>query len=447
MALLFICLTILLYLFSSLTVNNNIAKAFFILIGGYWCLSLIISISDPFQLYPVNDYTYFLICSGFTFFFIGFDVTIKKNKYHLQNFTLMDVESVVHSTFFRVCFAGSFILIAVLTFTQYQLLQAQGGQLGSVKLDFFELIFNSNSLLYLIYQAFVMPFFYILCVLFPILVFKKGEKKEILIIVLYLLMFSFVGGKRGYFAIVFEIFLIILISLRLSDKKKVFTFNSRLVVGMFSIGLLVYFGAAYMTALGSGSELNMEKLSKSGSKNAENIIIYNIGAYRAFQYALDKDYVDRTGGYKLGRATLGGFVDYYGASIIHGFDPSIDRISYETARVLQENGIRVGKTTDFNFLYTAFMYFYFDFGPIGVFLFSFLFGIFVAGCLNLYTKYRTFGSLCIVGYLFYCCILFSQSWFFSTISAQPTLLLMYLLHRLELNYKRISVSNLIAYKN
>lgn len=413
-------------------VKDRASKLFFLIVGSYWCISLIISLFDPFELYPVSVYAYFLLCLGYSFFFIGYAFKIRGVDRVVNSNKPCSALLLLNSKLLRFVYLLSFGLLVYLAVTQWKLIVLQGA-LGSLKLDFFELVFNNNSILYFSYQAFIFPLFHFSCFLLAYLILDKGiySKKYILFLAAYALIFSFIGGKRGYFLVMIEYFLIVFILLNMAFKKVRFfsIVKSSLIITIPS--LFIVLGAAFMTGLTSGTDMDKDRMHEASSSNAKNFIVYTIGAYRAFDYALNHNYLDNAGGYTLGRATFGGAIDYYGSGIFSRLGLPIEPVRAKTMSTLQDADLTIGNGTDFNFLYTSFMYFYYDFGIIGIALFSFLFGMFTRGSLKGYFRNRTIGALGLICFLFIACMQFCQNWFNIALSTQPTLLLFYILDKFE----------------
>ena len=405
---------------------SKLERYFYFLTGGYMCITLCISLFNPYNLYKVSTSTYLLICFGFVSFWLGY---ICNNRYYrriIKN-TSYQFETLMSSNKLRIAVIISYAIMIYLSVIQFFIILAQGALL-SLKVDFFEMVFDNNSILYFFYQCLAFPVFYLSSIVFSYVYINRGFSKKLIIYLIYVIMFCYVGGKRGYFQTFFEIYIITYILSKLElgyNVRQMITSSYKAII----ILLMVIVGAAYMTSLSSGEDLSQDKLLESSDKNAKNLIIYNIGAYRAFDIALKSDYVGKSGGFHYGLATLGGCVEYYASNSLTRLGVPVETVRASTMTFLQNEEIRIGQDTDFNFLYTSFMYFYYDFGIIGIMLFSFLFGYFVRLCINIYKSDKSVGSFCLVCYMFISCILFPAGWFNVALSAQPTLLLFYFIRK------------------
>lgn len=427
---LIVTLICLLFIFLFKNIKFRLDRLFYMLLGGDFCISLIISLFNPFDLYPVSTTSYLYICIGYACFFIGYCVNrtqiMRRNKIPLNQMVVL----LLKNRLFWVIYIVSMALVLYLSFTQWQLIMLQGA-IGNLKVDIFELLFNNNSALYFIYQVLAFPTFFLSVVLFSYLLINKGEKKHILLFFIYAVVFSFVGGKRGYFAMMFEFYVIVLCVTKINSGEGIKSLVKS-SYKIFGIALFVYIGAAFMTSLTGGDYSEKERLRESGEENAKNVVIYTVGAYRAFDFAMNQNYVDKAGGYSWGACTFGGAVEYYGTGILQRLGLPIQTVRARTMNLLQETEIMVGKDTPFNFAYTGFMYFFFDLDLFGIIIFGYLFGWFVRYCLRCFQNDGTVGSLGLICYMFISTLALTGSWFNVELYAQPTLLLFFYLRKQQL---------------
>lgn len=430
MSTLIVTFTCLIFLLMYKNIKVRLDRLFYTLLGGYFCVSLIISLLNPYDLYPVSTTSYLYICIGYACFFIGYSANrtqiMRRNKLPLDQM----VVELLNSRLFWVVYIVSMALVLYLFFTQWQLILLQG-TIGSLKVDMFELLFNNNSALYFIYQVLAFPTFFLSSVLFPYLLINQGNKKHILLFFVYTVVFSFVGGKRGYFAMMFEFYVIVLFVNKIISGEGVRSLVKS-SYKIFGIALFVYIAAAFMTSLTGGDYTDKDRLQESGEENAKNVVVYAVGAYRAFDIAMNQNYVEKAGGYTWGACALGGAVEYYGTGILQRLGLPIQTVRARTMNLLQETEIMVGKETSFNFAYTGFMYFFFDLGIFGIIIFGYLFGWFVRYCLRCFHNDGTVGSLGLICYMFISTLALIGSWFNVELYAQPTLLLFYYLRKQQL---------------
>lgn len=423
------------FLFTS-RIAGKLARLYISTILVWWFLPIIISITNPFGLYPVSLETYLIVLIGSFFFVIGFVFTKQRNKVYSKYVLLDRIEDLFNKRIFLVLYFIGLVFIGSLGVVQWKLVEMQGG-MGNLKIDFFELIFNRNSTLFFIYQILLVPMFYILSMITAVYLINGVLSKKVLLMLLYVIIFSYVGGKRGYFAIFLQYFIIAYI-IRISIQK--YNHLKKIPIGKLGIiAIIILIGAAYMTAAGKAQDTSKKDvITEALSENAENLIIYQIGPYRALEYAINNDYLNKYGAYTYGRSSLGGIIDYYGCSILKMVGINITQSRALSMSPLQENSINVGTFREWNFSYTSFYYFLFDFGWVGIVIFPLLFGMFVRFSINLFETTRTIGSLCLIGYLFIACLQFQASWFYIQLYALPIILICFIMARIELRNRALN---------
>ena len=436
MSILFVFITCVIFCITTSVIKMKLDKTINVVLGVIFCASLIVSLFNPYDLDSVGNYAYLLLCIGYCAYFIGYaSKSMIKTGHHYNGLTtsLTFLKRKRFKILFFICFAILFSLAS----TQWRLILFQQG-LGSLKVDMFELIFENNSTLYFFYQAILFPLFHLSCILCGFLFLTKGSKKLVILFFLYALVFAFIGGKRGYFAILLEYFFIILLILKsLNGKGLLSVLKSS--YKLLGVGLVAYILAAIMTSLASGGIfLETDDIKESGNENAKNLVVYTVGAYRAFDQGINGNYIDKADGYQLGRATLGGCLDYYMSGIMHRIGFPVESVRAHTMNQLQEDSIMIGRDTSFNFAYTGFMYFFFDFGVVGVIFFSFFYGRFVRFIVISFRSSKTIGMLAMLCFIFLSAFQITGSWFNIELSAQPTLLFFLFLSRMELKYRIVN---------
>lgn len=426
-------------------IKDRLSRLFGGLIFSYWFLALFISQFNPLGLYAVSGMTNVLIILGTICFILGYSAIpseqFKKNTQYGSDYVYghLDVDYILKNRYIWIIFLICLYLIIDTARRQWAVILLQGG-LGNLKLDVFDLVFSNNHILYLVYQVIMFPIFHICCAVLSFLILNyrgKSDIKYILIIALYILAFCFVGGKRAYFLTFFFYFIFILglsssYVVRVS-KQKGFMKKAILPISLFFV--LTFSGMTIMTSLGGGTDIDKDRASEVGSNLLKQFVTYSIGSIRAFDIALDKDYLNEAGGYLYGRASLGGALDYYSCSLLNRLGINAVSARAKTMSKLQDTEIIIGKDTSFNYAYTSFMYFYYDFGFIGILFFSFLYGYFVRYLILKLSKYRTVGAMAVVGFQLFVCIQYLQFWGYIALYAQPILLYCYIAHKNEIKQK------------
>ena len=261
-------------------VRGQLQKLFLLVIGLLWAGLIGFSLTNPFDLYRVSTLSFFYIVVGFSMIMIGYiSYNPKQNNSIIgQTDISKNIERVCNNKRIRFIFLGSLGAIAYLAISQWQLIILQAG-LGNLKLDFFELVFNNNHILFFVYQVLLSPLFFLCCVLLAYQILEKKWNLKTLFLGLYVFLFCFIGGKRGYFSIVFIFFFFNYLIFRFSRFNK--RTRKKLPVKAFvAIGLIVGLGASLMTAVGSGgTEANKDDINDAIQNLKENIFVYNIGSF------------------------------------------------------------------------------------------------------------------------------------------------------------------------
>jgi len=139
--------------------------------------------------------------------------------------------------------------------------------------------------------------------------------------------------------------------------------------------VLAVFVMGYLTSLRDGdSEVDISNVRTGVERFSEQVIVYNTGSFRAFEYGIQNGYLERIGPL-FGRGAFAAVED-----LISTFFAALGRKPFETsndllARWLQDVQISIGVDRYFNYAYTQSFIFYLDFGFLGIALFSFLFGL------------------------------------------------------------------------
>ena len=130
----------------------------------------------------------------------------------------------------------------------------------------------------------------------------------------------------------------------------------------------------------------------------ENALLSITQPVSGLDYALDHNYLKRVGGYNWGGMTLTSiqrFVNPFFRKLGMGFEVSASKLTFK-----QEEYIDIGYTRNQNALYTSVLWYFLDFGWLGVFLFPFLFGIGVRKVIKLLYKYQTVVLAILLGFFF-----------------------------------------------
>lgn len=420
-----------------LSIRVRFTRFFILVIMLIFVTPLIISLFNPFGLFEVSSTVYTIAAFGYLSILFGFVTKRGMVKPQTNENYIESIEHFLSNKKFVIIYLLALGTLISLASTQWLMIAVLGG-MGNLKLDVFEIVFGGNSALYFFYMVLLVPLFHLSSVTLALLIFNNKFNLYTLTLFIYSFVFCFIGGKRGYYAIMLEYFIIAYILHRLLMPKQTIRKKKMPVIKLSIFVLVIFGGAGLMTTIGrSGTDADKDALVDGMLENAENFIKYQIGPYRALDYAIQHDYIEKYGGYTLGRATFGGMIDYYGCGLLSRMGIPCTQVRALAMSPLQENSIVIGKDTEWNFSYTSFYYFLFDLGIFGVLIFSFLFGKFIRYSLNLFYKKQTLGSMVLLGYVFIACVNFSGSWFNVELYTQPAIILFIWLSKYEKRYASI----------
>lgn len=372
---------------------------------GYWSLSLVLSTFNPSRLYDVSASTYFILLLHLLLFVVGFSIIPPKSfKVHL-NAGRYDVSSICNSWLFWVLFLVIVLFGVHLLITQSAVLAFYST--GNIKTDKLELLFEGSRLKYYFYDLICTPFFYFSMALFSYLLFYQKRMIHVKLALLTLIIiYSFIGGGRATVMLIVFFLLFFYFS-----GNRIHTSNSEVtpikitlksfLLGFLIVGVIVS-GMVYVTYIGQHglNGVDIQEFQETSGEFANQIIVYSLGPFRAFDYALNHPLLYFNSGYHFCRVTFSG-LDYF-LSLVSGvlgfpFTP-INTISLS---ILQGNDIMVGHDLGFNFAYTSVIFPYMDLGIAGVCIYGLLFGYLSRKFILLSYKKSSFYYLALLGFVFY----------------------------------------------
>lgn len=195
---------------------------------------------------------------------------------------------------------------------------------------------------------------------------------------IYVVLYSTIGGGRLQFMTIGYYFLGILILANLLQSAKV-GFNAKYVIStklklLIPCAVIALVVAMSMTtALRNGySGLSSEAFKEGGKELGNSFCEYSVGPIVAYDLAMTDRNINKN---KLhyGAATISGF-DYLLFIIFHRFGIKEYSSYHTTTTVLQNEYAKIAPDRGWNYAYTSCMYYYYDFGLIGVLFLPFIFG-------------------------------------------------------------------------
>ena len=363
-------------------INGNFFshKVFKILVRS-WLLVLSLAFLNTYKLYDLSFHVFILFSVFILFYFFGFFSI--KNKFS-ENLDLQEISESSQRFYNNNIFKFlSMIFLVVSIYYSYRFLSIYQGlsdiaDVRSVKYEIGGLFVNGYSAA--IYNYFVgsLIWFYKFTLAFTLVFGVRKYLAAFTFSILICLSYYFVGGGRNIVVevIVLYVFLDLLknSSIKINFLKNIFKYIILLFFSSISFVMGTYLRL-------SNEKFSKELLYKLFQESFDQIIIYITGSFRALDYAIN-NYNNLF--YGFGLYTFSSLEELiFNFLILFGFE--VKPSSYIIGEVLREP-ILIGNTQSFNALYTGIFPFYFDFGIIGVVIFSYLLGFISRYFINLYLE-------------------------------------------------------------
>lgn len=416
----------------------KLAKKISLVIYIEWLCLLIISLTNPKNLYPIDEITYLYLCLFPFMFLIGItsndankqynqktdfsNLTISFNRIATNKWLLFIV--VVADLLLFFIYQQSVTIINSMSALEYR---NNGGP---------QLIFDGNSLLGLLYSFIINPliFFSNLFLSF-LLLFNRKKNIPIILYAIFIILRSLIEGQRSglldlFFFIIFFVFCCSMFSIenKISSKKNK-PIKTFIVIGFLALSCLI--GISFMTnqRLTNNNEFNIENIISGIDETSTHIVTYSVGPFRALDYALKNDYVNNHfNGYKFGQSTLG-FIDYGIQLICKNIGINYEAGNKEVYSYLQNNWIRI--PSNFNFAYTAIFNFYVDFGFLGILFIPYILGLIFISLISKFNRYKNPILFIAIAYLFFITFNCYFTWRLYDLSALITICWIYLFYKIE----------------
>lgn len=383
----------------------------------WWFVLLVLSVINPYNVYPVSSYAYFLlllnlICSSFGFFFSGNKqeslVLSKRNSQLYDNYISLSRSKMykilliiigVFLGIFYLRYKNDLLLNGVTRYSYYHV--------GNVFLNSIELYF---------FQGIVTPLCnFILCYVALSIYFKKYLSITLIFAYVDAFLFTVLGSNRGTL-IILALCIFIALLYRSCDNNKKITLSIKkklsIVVTIVIVLLIVYFVMIYITAIRNGMNgFNIIDFENARQEFNKQIVIYNIGSFRAFSSTLQENgVVEKLGNYNILRGV------FYGVEeILFNILKFLGIPFYNEAPIISEinnflsDRILISNNMTYNALYTSIFYYYIDSGIIGIILYSFTFGAIGRWIIKLFQEKENIGMFFILMFWFYLIMLSNMS--------------------------------------
>lgn len=367
---------------------------------GYWFVALFLAVIQISGLYYTSNYTLTLLCLNVLSFISGF-LVLKINPHYAISVKQINVliEDLLQRPLFKYLLLGSTVLVLFLFSIYFQ------------RIMFYQSIYEVRDEYYdnELYGAwFTYLDSYLLWPLamlsIPVLGYSLVYKRNLYtyIIALYLLVYeSLSGGRGGYFVIILGLIFVLYCLLNIIKK------SPKTIVILSSVVFVILFIVSIITA-GRKGEIGMssETIREGVESTTYQVGVYTAAPVVAFDYSIKHNYSERIGGLKYGKLTLTSVIELYNlfASRVGLAIPMSD--IGNMVKIKQSEFIVVGKeeeiTSHYNALYTAALWFYLDYGIMGVIVLPFLLGILVRWIIKQTYNYLSIPMLtvCFVSYYY-----------------------------------------------
>lgn len=390
------------------------SKLFILSFQIIWCVVLVASTFQPYDLYLPDDYTYFLLITNVVCFSFGFMV-LKRFRGRILNLSSVDIaaDNLLKNIKFKilVIIAG---LISLYYFSIFQAALNVAGNLGEVRTEYYsgELLGPTYSV---INGVFLQP---MLIICYPLLGYALYRRNWMVVPVLLfmILINSLSGGRFGYVKIFYALIFFFGCVKRLNKKK---------IIGLSAGALLLFFSLAYVTAGRSDASGNtFDRIERGIDGTLEHITTYACGATVALDYSIEHDYTNQIDGHTYGTIT-GSSIVQVAYIICNKIGLPFEQPMEKLGKLKQNSYISVGKSRPFNALYTSVLFFYTDFGLLGVILIPFLLGMLCRFLIKKFLTYQTFPLLILITYCYILSMFSITDFNFTTYTSLFMVILLY----------------------
>lgn len=386
-------------------VKDSLSRGILLCFLGYWTISLITSLFNPSGLYNVSIRTYFILLVHLLMFILGYIVLPSSECVISSKAGRYSIDSICTSKLFWLLY-WSILIFGLITLINQRAALAFYTT-GNIKVDPMNLLFEGSRLRYYFYDLVCTPFYYFSMALFSFLViYQKRRRIEKIALFVLIIVYSLIGGGRvTIIMILFYLLFFFIAGDRISSsnyeiKKKRISIKTILLSTL--IVVFLFGGMAYVTYIGkNGLEgFGQKEFIETSNDVVDQLVVYSLGPFRAFDYALNHPEVYFNSGYHFVRATFCGF-DYLVSLALGVFGIHYSPINYLSLSIMQENPIQVGNNIGFNYAYTSVIYPYIDMGFIGVCFYGLLFGYLCRLIIVKAYKKSSFYYLALLSFIFY----------------------------------------------
>ena len=411
----FVILVVYVFLLVFITniIRDKISRLLILVYISFWCGSLLLCHINPFEYYEVSGMTYLILLGHVVAFAFGFIIPkIRNQDICILNKIPIDISKILKSKLFLIIYILNTLFIINLLIKQRQLLTIYS--LSEIRGDFMDLVMESNGGTYLFYNIISSCFFQFSLCLNTYMLFFDRKWKYIIMLSVYIIIFAMMGGGRNGFMILgYYCFSFWLVSDYIQSvnvgRKISFRFPTRIKILLGFVAVIAVVAMTAITALRSGHmDLDKDAFNEGFAELGEKFGEYSAGPIVAFDIAVqDKSFNKEK---YFGRATFGG-CDYFLYIIFHRFGIYNKTVYHTTTSILQNEGINIASDRRWNYAYTSCIYYFYDFGIIGVLLMPFFLGYIVRRFIIRLYKKSTIYDIAIFTFICYCIYMSFFSWY------------------------------------
>lgn len=342
---------------------------------GVWLVAIIISISSAYGLNKPEDNTVYLLLAHIVMFTIGFVIAQSKSNNagtidYSENINCA-IDKLVKNKVFLSLLSISLIYILYLFHKFYAAILFSNSTV-SVRSDFFSgELFGTGFIM--INAFFLVPWSILLLALFCYMVLYKRNVMCWLIGLEYILYSSLSGSRGGLLDIIIGVFFVYFCMGNVINKGK-----GKKIMQIILIFATITILVSWLTSIRSNNlEFNKENIQTGGEDLLKHITFYLGGPIVAFDYALNSNYIEEVGGYQYGQMTFASveeFFFYLRSALNKVINIGLYERPINKIGTMMQERVDLGGLFDWNALYTSCMYYYLDFGVIGVVILPFFFG-------------------------------------------------------------------------
>ena len=370
--------------------HSDFYGKYIFLFGTVWLVDVVLMSLDVCKVNGIKSNTMSIIVSSTLLYILGF-CSLKGKKVSSGNretlLLMLDkkIEIFARSWLLKLFYMGALIAVLTQFIKVIPLLMMEGQLGGGLRVEALTGLLYS-PMFYTFNWYLFSPLYRITLPLTAYLLVTKKDVTTTQLTFLYCLFYpSLFGGRMSFFILGFSVVLCFLwcksmqVNSVRKDIKRIFVILAVGIVLLFT-GMTIAKSGDVSDAKGSFEELKEDIVRQP--------LRYFVCPLKAFDYAIEQDYPLKLGGYMNGRATFA-CVDYYVNPVVNkmtgNHNPnSNSKIGY----LIQEEWISLSNNVpNWNALYTALLHFYLDFGVIGCFMFSLLFGLITRITINWATQW------------------------------------------------------------